>query len=135
MANIPTIYLPSHKAQRIKCLIPYCAVDKRKEIKKLNTGFYHPTQKLWSVVNTNDNLEKVKNILGPQTALEQPTPQKPTIPKRNLSAKAVKSLQKLEQSIILKGYSRNTLKTYRNELIHFFTYFDAPTLRPFAKRK
>lgn len=72
MANIPTIYLPSHKAQRIKCLIPYCAVDKRKEIKKLNTGFYHPTQKLWSVVNTNDNLEKIKKYSVLKRPLNNP---------------------------------------------------------------
>lgn len=135
MEQRPIIYQCSAKAQRIKFFIPYSALEIRAAVKKLNTSFYHPTQKLWSVVNTADNFEKLKQILGPDTALESSQFQTARIPVKKLGNEAVEALEKVEQSIILKGYSRNTLKNYRNELIQFFSYFDGREFKTIRKEE
>lgn len=126
MKQQPIIFLCSPKAQRIKFFIPYSATDIRAEIKKLNTSYYHPTQKLWSVLNTADNFEKLKQILGPETMLESKQMQNAPIPIRvkTMADGAWEALEKVEQNIILMGYSRNTWKNYRSELLQFFSYFD-----------
>ena len=46
------IYKPQANAKRIKFFVPYIRKDFREKIKKVNTSFWHPNQKLWSVVNT-----------------------------------------------------------------------------------
>jgi hypothetical protein len=50
-----TIYKPLPKSKRIKVHIPYQLANERTAFKQLNTSFYHPTQKLWSIVNTEEN--------------------------------------------------------------------------------
>ena len=50
-----SIYEPLKNAQRIKIFIPYDNLLMREAIKKMNGSFWHPNQKLWSVVNTVDN--------------------------------------------------------------------------------
>ncbi len=135
MKQHPIIYQCSPKAQRIKFYIPYAALEIRAAVKKLNTSFYHPTQKLWSVVNTNENFEKLKQILGPGTTIESRQFQTAPIPAKKLGNEAVEALEKIEQSIILKGYSRNTLKNYRNELIQFFSYFEGRNYKTIRKEE
>ena len=135
MKHHPIIYQCSPKAQRIKFYIPYAALEIRAAVKKLNTSFYHPTQKLWSVVNTNENFEKLKQILGPGTTIESRQVQTAPIPAKKLGIEAVEALEKVEQSIILKGYSRNTLKNYRNELIQFFSYFEGRDYKTIRKEE
>lgn len=66
----PILYIPHPKAARIKVYIPYASAALRIAVKKMNTSYYHPTQKLWSVVNTKDNLEILKKLLGPGVKLE-----------------------------------------------------------------
>nr|MBS0038138.1 site-specific integrase [Saprospiraceae bacterium] len=135
MTQNPIIYQPSPKAQRIKFFIHYSALELREAVKKMNTSFYHPSQKLWSVVNTADNFEKLKEILGPGTIIESKKIKKTPIPRRKLGAEAEEALEKFEQCIILKGYSRNTLKNYRNELIQFFSYFDGRDYKTIRKEE
>lgn len=53
--NSIIIYQPLPKASRIKVFIPYFLKEEREQLKQINTSFYHSTQKLWSVVNTEDN--------------------------------------------------------------------------------
>lgn len=135
MLHHPIIYHPSPKAQRIKFFIPYSAIEQRETVKRMNTSFYHPNQKLWSVVNTDENFKKLKEILGFGTTLEAREINKPPIPDRKLGPGAKHALENFEQRIILKGYSRNTLKTYRNELIHFFTFFDGRNFKTIRKEE
>lgn len=135
MKQHPIIYQCSPKAQRIKFFIPYSALEIRAAVKKLNTSFYHPNQQLWSVVNTTENFEKLKQILGPGTTIESRQFQTAPIPAKKLGNEAVEALEKVEQSIILKGYSRNTLKNYRNELIQFFSYFEGRDYKAIRKEE
>ena len=95
MKQHPIIYQCSPKAQRIKFFIPYAALEIRAAVKKLNTIFYHPTQKLWSVVNTTENFEKLKQILGPGTTMESRQFQTAPIPAKKLGIEAVEALEKV----------------------------------------
>ena len=129
------IYLPPPKASRIKCYIPYAAGELRAAVKKMNTSYYHPTQKLWSVVNTPENLEALKIALGPDVKLEEAQGTTTPVPTKKLSLECETALAAFEQCILLKGYSRNTLKNYRNELIQFFNYFDERDFKSIRKEE
>jgi len=61
---IPIIYDCLPNAKRIKVYIPYCLTHERELFKKINSSFWHPTQKLWSVINTSENLKLVKFIFN-----------------------------------------------------------------------
>jgi integrase/recombinase XerD len=58
------VYTPHPKAGRCKVFIPYAFKSERELFKKLDTSFYHPTQKLWSIVNSPNNLVKLKSLFG-----------------------------------------------------------------------
>ena len=52
MNNIPIMYLPLKNAKRIKIYIPFELKELRRVFKKVNSTFWHPSQKLWSIINT-----------------------------------------------------------------------------------
>ncbi|MEB2774685.1 hypothetical protein SYJ56_05175 [Algoriphagus sp. D3-2-R+10] len=56
------IYQPLPKASRIKIFIPYPLKQEREQLKAINTSFYHPNQKLWSLVNTKENWELIQRV-------------------------------------------------------------------------
>ena len=56
------IFEPLKNGKRIKVFIPYAMTAEREAFKKLNTTFYHPNQKLWSILNTQENLITIKTI-------------------------------------------------------------------------
>ena len=58
----PILFEALKNAKRIKVFIPYEATDLRLKFKSLNSSFWHPNQKLWSIVNTKENLEKVISL-------------------------------------------------------------------------
>lgn len=101
----------------------------------MNTSFYHPGQKFWSIENTRQNLDKLKGILGSGVSIESPKTNNIPIPARKLGTESEKALEKFEQCIILKGYSRNTMKNYRNELVQFFSYFDGRDFKTIRKEE
>ena len=64
------IYNARPEAKRIKFYIPYKNYDFRKKIKALNSSFWHPNQKLWSIINTEKNLDLLKEIFGTDYIIE-----------------------------------------------------------------
>jgi integrase/recombinase XerD len=116
------IYIPQANAKRIKVFIPYQSFDFRKEVKNLNSSFWHPEQKLWSVVNTKENLESLKRIFGNRYTLEhgkEPAPVK----RREIPENLLNALFELEKKLTLKAYSPSTIETYKNMLSVFFSKF------------
>ena len=63
MHKIPIIYQPLKNAKRIKIYIPYELKELRTIFKKINTTFWHPNQKLWSIIYTQENVALIKNLL------------------------------------------------------------------------
>lgn len=74
-----TLYLPHPKAGRMKLQIPFAMKNERESFKKLNGTFYHKQQKLWSIVNSAENIEILKNLFGDKL-LCQPYNARPQLP-------------------------------------------------------
>tara|TARA_R110002126_G_scaffold291172_1_gene450677 strand:- start:4990 stop:6102 length:1113 start_codon:yes stop_codon:yes gene_type:complete len=122
MQHLPIIYQPLKNAKRIKVYIPYELKELRIAFKKLNTTFWHPNQKLWSIMYTQENVTLLKNLFGKnyKTVNEvTPTP----IEKRPLSKYASEQLFRLEKALILKKYSSSSIRTYKNMFSVFLTKF------------
>jgi len=126
------IYKTRPNARRMKFYLPPEARNWRERIKAIPGRFYHPNQKLWSVVNTKENLILLKQLFG--NAYEEQNPvKKSTIPKIKLSESMKNELARVQEKIILKGYSVNTWKSYRGALIYFFKYFESRKLLDITK--
>ncbi len=126
------IYRPRIKARRIKIFIPYKMKEERELIKKIESRFYHKEQKLWSILYTDENIRLLKKIFkGKYKVLDED--KKQSIPKFTLNSKAIEILAETEQKLILKGYSPNTIRTYKFELSVFLKYFENIDLKTVTK--
>jgi integrase/recombinase XerD len=122
MHPIPVIYQPLKNAKRIKIYIPYELKELRTVFKKINTTFWHPSQKLWSIMYTQENVALIKNIFGKNYKIVNdvtPTP----IEKRPLNQYAIEQLFRLEKALVLKKYSASSVRTYKNMFTVFLTKF------------
>jgi len=126
------IYQGHTNAKRIKVYIPYRNFDLRAKIKKINSSFWHPQQKLWSIVNTEKNLELLKNILGTDYIIEQGDIPK-QVKRRQLSEPALDALYELEKVLTLKGMSQSTIISYKDMLTVFFSKFINYELKQITK--
>ena len=117
------IYTPMPRSQRFKIYIPYNLKDERIWLKSQNTAFYHPQQRLWSLVNTPENKKLVagqfKGKYTVQTNESQTLKQKPIA----LNEKICEALAKCEQKFILKSFSQSTIKNYLGALTYFFSFY------------
>jgi site-specific recombinase XerD len=128
------IYMPQKNARRIKLYIPYKLHEIRKAIKMMNTSFWHPEQKLWSVVNTEENLKAVQHILGPDAIVEAskvPTKMKTVA----LTSKGENALNELLKTLTLKRYGKSTIETYMSMLKVFLSYFKDRNLAQISKEE
>jgi len=128
------IYSARPAAKRIKFFIPYQAHVWRAMIKSMNSSFYHHEQKLWSVINTKENLIALKKIFGEKHKIV-PIEKKNKLPSKELSNEAVRMLEAVEQALCLKAYSPNTFRSYRAELINFFVFFDNRKISSLTKEE
>lgn len=128
------IYNINPKAHRIKVYIPYEKRYLLKAIKKIKTSWYHPNQKLWSVVNHKEYIDQIKTLCnGDYKEIEQ---EKPTNwPTKQLNDKSLKILESCIQKLVLLGYSKNTIKSYKPGLIAFLTYFEAFEIEQINKQQ
>ncbi len=126
------IYLPRPGARRIKLFIPYEMKEERELLKKMKTRFYHATQQIWSVLNTEDNLELLKKMFAGKykTQKEQQIIKQP---KFTLNDASLLALSQAEQKLLLKGYSQNTLRCYKSELAMFLKHFENLDLKQVTK--
>ena len=117
------IYTPLPRAGRIKLFIPYKESQLRAQIKSMNTSFYHPSQKLWSVLNTKENLEEVKRIFHSKYEFK-PGERSLPVTGHTLSEKSLVIMAKYEQKLILKAYSPSTIGSYKHEFASFLAFFE-----------
>lgn len=127
-------YWPRKYAGRVKFRIPYVLRDEREAFKQLDGSFYHYHQKLWSLVNTKENIQKAKQLFGKRLVFEQEVA--PTkMPKIEPTAKVQEILDQNHQKMVLKGFSRNTIRSYQSCLAQFFRYFESAALRAITKEQ
>lgn len=126
--------MPHPKAGRVKVQIPFGMKEERERFKQLNGTFYHQQQKLWSIVNTPDNLEKIRTIFGKKLTCE-PFTTKPAMPEIMLDEQAENELERHMKKMILKDYGQNTIKLYMSELRLFFSYFKETRIQALSKEQ
>ena len=122
MQNI-VIYPPLPRSQRFKIFIPYSLKSEREWLKKQNSAYYHPTQKLWSLVNTIENKRLISQAFKGKFIVQNIENQAIEKPEVKLSKRANDALGLCEQKFILKSFSSSTVKNYLGELRYFFSFF------------
>lgn len=116
------IYRPQPKALRIKVFIPYQHLEDREWFKALPGRFFHHQQKLWSIMNTDDNLKLLTERFKNRFEFKE-LEQTKSLPKIELTETELSKLEACEKKLILKAYSPKTKDTYLSELKYFFNYF------------
>jgi len=123
---------PQKESKYIKFHVPYHAIEWRNEVKSIRGIWWNVTQKLWSVPNTDENMARLKEIFGQGYQLEDIDCVK-SIPVKEINEQSLKLLESFQAKIILKGYSVNTLKNYKNNIINFLSYFEEQDLESLTK--
>lgn len=126
------LYHYDKKSSRIKCFIPYKRKEWREAIKQLETSWYHPSQKLWSITNDKDILEQLKTILNGEYEMHHPIT-KPSIPLKKIDGIQLEILDLYVRKATLKAYSANTIKAYKSNFIHFLVFFEGIKIDELSK--
>nr|MBI1231504.1 tyrosine-type recombinase/integrase [Cytophagales bacterium] len=134
MNQLIIIYQPMPKASRIKIYIPYALKQEREQFKRINTSFYHASQKLWSVVNTKENWELLQRLFKGKYEVRE-ADKKVAIPTKTLNEQSVQALADLEQKLVLKAYSPSTVKNYASALSQFLSFFESRDIRDIRKEE
>ncbi|GMQ29017.1 site-specific integrase [Algoriphagus confluentis] len=129
------LYIPREKSGRFKVYIPYSLKSEREAFKKLNTSFYHPSQKLWSLVNTPQNLHQVRKLFGEKLIEEDKENRVQAQPVFSLSERSQEALDQLRQKLTLKAYSPSTLGNYSTAFSKFLRFFEQRELSSITKEE
>lgn len=89
------IYQPRPNARRIKIHVPFEALEWRSQIKGMSSSFFHYEQKLWSVVNTQENMRSLKEIFKSGYDIQEAEPAQ-VMPWVSLTEAAQTVLEKYE---------------------------------------
>jgi site-specific recombinase XerD len=128
------IYKPLPKSKRVKVFIPFEMKTEREAFKKVNSSFYHPNQKLWSISNTPENLQKIDALFGQKVqkvALSAPKEMPEIVLNKNSQAE----LDRTHQKMVLKGFSPHTIQNYKSALKPLFKYFEQQALKTVTKEQ
>ena len=129
-----TLYMPLPQAGRVKVAIPYAMKAEREIFKKIDSSFYHPQQKLWSLYNTEENIGKLKALFGNKLqTVDTEVPKQ--IPKVELNECGRAELDRAYRKMVLRGLGENTMKTYRSALKGFFKYFEQQSFATITKEQ
>ena len=128
------IYRPLKEAKRIKVFVPYKMMVVRSAIKKMDSSFWHPHQKLWSVINTPKNFESLKKICLGNYTIEKAIRFTP-IPSVPLSQHAMEALFELEKVLVLKQYSSSSIQVYKKMFRVFLGKFMHRNLKELRKEE
>ena len=130
----PIIYTGLPNARRIKVFIPYHLIEIREQIKRINGSFWHPEQKLWSLVNTQENFNLLTFICNDDFKIKPiDTPKK--VAYNPLNENALEALDALEKALIIKRYSQSTLRNYKNIFSVFLSKFMERNLQQVTKEE
>src|SRR5690625_710731 len=130
--NTPVMYRPKKTAGRVKFYIPYKMKNEREQFKKLDTSYYHPNQKLWSIINTKENIEKAEAIFRNNLIVEDLSGNT-VVPKIIISPKMQEALDLNHQKMVLKGFAASTIRAYQQELKGFFSFFEKHEYKSITK--
>ena len=109
MSNSNTIILfePLFLSNLIKVFIPYQMKQEREFFKRLSSAYYHPDEKLWSVLNSKGTFEELGRMFNGKYEIQKSEPNRgnvsmPTAP-TDTKAKAYCLEEPKNKTINLKG--------------------------------
>jgi len=129
-----TVLKGSVQAGRVKVVIPYHMKKERELFKQLDGTFYHPEQKLWSIINSRQHLDELKDLFASKIDFVDIAPSR-RMPTLELDEEGEKELSRCYQIIVLKGFSKATARNYISALRSFFKYFEKENLREISKEQ
>ena len=130
----PIIFIPKKNASRIKVFIPYTMTAVRQKFKQLNSTWWHPNQKLWSIINTANNLKLIKEVFNNSYTFSE-AKQFDKLVKEQLDDKSEEALLAVEKTLVIKRYGVSTIKSYKNMLHSFFANFKNSDLQLITKEQ
>ena len=116
------IFQPLPQYKRIKVSIPFIYKKERELFKDIPGRFYHPNQRLWSVVNTKENFDLLKRLFAGKFVIKK-LEKSISLPDFQLDEKQKEILRDVEKKLILKQYSPSTVNSYLSELKYFLDFF------------
>jgi len=130
----PILFEPLKNAKRIKIYIPYEFHSLRKTFKRINSTYWHPNQKLWSFINTKQNMALVKELFRDNLIIKQ---EKAPIRVKTvaLNNKAMDVLYELEKMLVLRHYGQSSIRVYKNMLKVFLSKFMHYNLKDITKEQ
>ena len=128
------IFEPLKNASRIKLSVPYANFEMRKLIKNRNGSFWHPNQKLWSLLNTKENFDFITSACNGNFSIQKNKYYQP-VPQIQLNEKSLEALDNLEKALILKHYSVSSIKTYAMMFKVFLAKFQERDLNKITKEE
>ena len=132
--NSVLMFNPHPKAKRLQFAIPYVQKQDWQRIKQMPGAFYNRTQRMWSIPNTEENLNHVKRFFGNRLQIHEAS-RKAQLPTIEPSEKVQSELDRNHQTMVLKGFSESTIRSYQHELKAFFNYFEKYDYRSIGKEQ
>lgn len=132
--NPVLMFNPHQKAKRLQFSIPYKQKKDWQRIKEMPGSFYNRTQRMWSIPNTEKNLKKVQVFFGDRLQIQERSKQA-KIPSIEPSEKVQAELERNYQTMVLKGFSESTIRSYQHDLKPFFNFFEKYEYRSINKEQ
>jgi site-specific recombinase XerD len=129
-----TILKAPPTAKRIKMEIPYQNHAARNTLKQELGAYYHPNQKLWSILNTKENKLKFDKLFHKQYVVKE-LDAPPQRPKKILNERSQQAIEHTIQKLTLRAMSQSTISNYCSALKSFFSYFEAHDLHQISKEQ
>jgi site-specific recombinase XerD len=98
----------------------------------MDSSFWHPHQKLWSVINTTKNFELLKELCQGNYKIDKDIHFKP-IENVALNQNSIEALFELEKALVLKQYSESSIKVYKKMFSVFLSKFMHRDLKEVTK--
>ena len=98
----------------------------------MDGSFWHPHQKLWSVINTDKNFKALKTICEGNYKIEKDVRFSP-VPTVPLTEEGLDALFELEKVLVLKQYSASSINVYKKMFTVFLGKFMHRDLKAISK--
>ena len=131
--NRLTLFKPQLNAGRFKLFIPFLMKREREIFKSMDGSFYHSNQRLWSLPNTQENIEKVQKQFGNKLEIKETAERTIKPPFFILNEKSQQHLDQLHQKLVLKGFSTSTVENYKSAFSKFLKFFESRDLVELTK--
>lgn len=120
-----TIYFDQKWGKRIKFRLPWELSERRKRLKAIRGCYYHAEERQWSLPHSTNNEIFLREEFGYTIAVDNQKVDRDEAPALPvvLCEQGQQALLDLEQKLVLKAYSYNTIKSYKHAFKNYLSFF------------